>query len=292
MRRDPIPILNPNLQAEIDRSIVMFEKKTLWKELGMDRLREQGAALLFYGPPGTGKTITAKHIAKRLNMFIANIDFSQIGSDTPGELARNIKKLFAHAAIQDLKGNQSLVFIDECDTVLVARNRLGHDNLWMLEPINAMLQEIGQYRGLVILATNMKPDFLDHALERRLLGQFEFGVPDYLTRCQIWEQKFPRKLPIKPNELQLKFLGLAPLNGAQIETHLINWISDLMVQGLNTRQAFKEEGIKQLLDQIDQLIPTHPEIPIPYSKPRSPILDSTYQPAQQGAPDIDAFIAN
>jgi AAA+ superfamily predicted ATPase len=262
----PKPILNHDLSAALDKAVVMFEKKTLWKQIGMNRLREQGAALLFHGKPGTGKTITAQWLAKKLNLMLQTIDFSQIGSDTPGELSRNIQKLFATGAVEDVRGNPSMIFVDECDTVLVARNLLGHDNLWMLEPINAMLQEIGKYKGLIILATNMKPTFLDHALERRLLGIFEFTTPDYLTRCQIWQDKFPKKFPIKPTQEQYELLADAELTGAEIENQIILWISNLLltyrISEIKQLRMLGQETIRLLMEQILKH-PVNATYPIP-----------------------------
>jgi SpoVK/Ycf46/Vps4 family AAA+-type ATPase len=224
------PILDESLMTKIENATVMFSKKTAWKNLGMDKLREQGAAMLFYGPPGTGKTITARWLAQKLKRKILEMDFSMIGSDTPGELGRNIKKLFNQAIQPDIHDNPSLVFLDECDTMLVARSRLGHSSLWMLEPINALLREIGTYPGLVVLATNQEPEFLDFALERRLIGKFYFGAPDYLTRVKLWQSKWPRKLPLKLNNGDAEGLAQHALTGAGIENTIVEWVSDVLRQ--------------------------------------------------------------
>jgi SpoVK/Ycf46/Vps4 family AAA+-type ATPase len=224
------PILDEPLMNSIENATIMFSKKTAWKNLGMDKLREQGAAMLFHGPPGTGKTITARWLATKLRRKILEMDFSMIGSDTPGELARNIKKLFNQAIQPDAHDNPSLVFMDEADTMLVARNKLGHSSLWMMEPINAILREIGTYPGLVILATNQQPKFLDFALERRLIGKFYFGAPDHLTRVKLWKSKWPSKLPLKLNNGDAETLAQHSLTGSGIESAIIEWVSDCLRQ--------------------------------------------------------------
>jgi SpoVK/Ycf46/Vps4 family AAA+-type ATPase len=240
-----IPILDESLMNSIENATIMFSKKTAWKNLGMDRLREQGAAMLFYGPPGTGKTITARWLAHKLRRKILEMDFSMIGSDTPGELARNIKKLFNQAIQPDQHDNPSLVFMDECDTMLVARSRLGHSSLWMLEPINAILREIGTYPGLVVLATNQAPEFLDFALERRLIGKFYFGVPDHLTRVKLWKSKWPSKLPLKINNGTVEELAQHELTGAGIESAIIDWVSNTLRQD----KEFTMEDLTQILSK-------------------------------------------
>jgi SpoVK/Ycf46/Vps4 family AAA+-type ATPase len=228
--RTIIPILDESLMTAIENAVVMFSKKTAWKQLGMDKLREQGAALLFYGPPGTGKTVTARWLAHKLKLKLQEMDFSMIGSDTPGELARNIKKLFNQAHQPDMHNNTSMVFLDECDTMLVARSRLGHSSLWMLEPINALLREIGVYPGLAVLATNQEPEFLDFALERRLIGRFHFTAPEFLTRVKLWKSKWPHKLPVQLLNGDAEQLAQHVLTGAQIENALINWVSNTLRQ--------------------------------------------------------------
>jgi SpoVK/Ycf46/Vps4 family AAA+-type ATPase len=230
------PILEDRLTKQIENACVMFQKKTQWKSFGMDRLREMGAAMLFYGEPGTGKTITARKLAKTLGLQMHELDFSEVGSDTPGELARNIKKIFTAQAVPDEHNNPSMVFIDECDTMLLNRAKLGHNHMWMLEPINALLREIGKYPGLVVLATNADPDFLDPALERRLIGKFKFGRPDFLTRVKLWQAKYPKKLPVKLGDRNgdgrdwLQELSRYELTGAEIETALILWVSATLRQ--------------------------------------------------------------
>ena len=214
----------------------------------MDRLRELGAAMLFYGLPGTGKTITAHKLAKTLGLQLHDLDFSQIGSHTPGELARNIKKIFVQHRVPDEHNNPSMVFIDECDTMLLSRAKLGHDHMWMLEPINALLREIGTYPGLVVLATNANPDFLDSALERRLIGKFFFDKPDFLTRVKLWRSKYPKKLPVKLENNGIDWLDrLAhyPLTGAEIENLLVLWVSETLLKN-------GQFQVKELLEIVKQ----------------------------------------
>jgi AAA+ superfamily predicted ATPase len=98
----------------------------------------------------------------------------------------------------------------------------------MLEPVNALLREIGTYPGLVILATNQRPEFLDHALQRRLIGEFEFNVPNYLTRVKLWESKWPAKLPVNMNNGEFADLAHFALTGAGIENAIIDWVSDTL----------------------------------------------------------------
>lgn len=250
-----IPILPSKLEDDIFKAITMFSKKIEWRNYGLDKLREQGAALLFHGLPGTGKTITARYICSKLRYTMHEMDFGDIGSDTPGELARNIRKLFSQASVHDVRGNPSFIFLDECDTLLVSRQRLGHRTIWMLEPINALLRAIGTYKGLIVLATNQQPDFLDPALERRLLGSFEFPRPDFETRRSLWESKWPKKLPLQLDEEHCDTLSCYPMTGAEIENAIINWASHCMKEEIDFNFAdlrmHLDEKYPQMINRVE-----------------------------------------
>jgi AAA+ superfamily predicted ATPase len=111
--------------------------------------------------------------------------------------------------------------------MLVSRKKLGHDMIWMLEPITALLTEISKYPGLVILATNLST-ILDEALERRLIAKVLFERPDQKLRLKIWRLKWPNKFPSQPTEEQLIALSQYDLSGAQIENAFLLWAGRLI----------------------------------------------------------------
>jgi AAA+ superfamily predicted ATPase len=218
------PILSQSIHHQINDAIAGFTHRKIWKDWGLDKLREQGVAILFHGAPGTGKTITAYFVAKKLHVWIKEISMADFGSQIPGQLARNIVKIFAVEQItaQAEHKHYPVILLDECDAMLVARDRLGPNMIWMLEPINMLLSQIAKYPGLVILATN-HVHVLDWALERRLLAKINFGRPDYYLRLVMWKTKFPAKFPVQPTEDEYRQLANVDLTGADIESVFLLW---------------------------------------------------------------------
>lgn len=218
------PILSDDLQDRIGDAIASFNNRGKWKEWGLDRVRKQGAAILFHGPPGTGKTITAYYVAKKLHLGIREVSMADYGSHVPGELARNIRKIFLNQLV-DAKVSQkqpAIIFLDECDAMLISRKKLGQDMVWMLEPIDALLTQIANYPGLVILSTNLAT-VLDEALERRLIAKVYFDRPLRDIRYKIWKTKWPSKFPVQPTDADLIVLASFDLTGAQIENVFLLW---------------------------------------------------------------------
>jgi|SRR5271165_1234442 len=219
-----VPILTDSLKDRIDDAIQSFKNKGLWREWGLDKLRDQGAAILFHGPPGTGKTISTYWLGKKLKLRVVEISMADYGSHVPGELARNIKKIF-RGELSLSKMNRKpppIIFLDECDAMLVSRKKLGPDMIWMLEPINSLLVEISKYPGLVVLATN-NLGMLDEAIERRLIAKVRFDRPDFNTRYKIWKAKWPVKFPCQPTQNEYEQLAEYELSGAEIENVLLLW---------------------------------------------------------------------
>jgi AAA+ superfamily predicted ATPase len=236
------PILSQAIQNRITDAITAFTNRGTWQRWGLDKLREQGVAILLHGDPGTGKTMTAYWIAKRLHLGIREVSMADFGSQVPGQNARNIMKIFytEQVAAANEHKHCPVILLDECDAMLIARDRLGPNMVWMLEPINMLLAQIGRYPGLVVLATN-HVHILDDALERRLLAKIEFGRPALPERYLLWKSKWPEKFPVQPTEEDLNNLAKFDLTGAQIENAFLLWA------GKQVRQAIEQPQVETLI---------------------------------------------
>ena len=106
------------------------------------------------------------------------------------------------------------------------RKPCSHDRYANIE-INYLLQRMEAYRGLAILATNMK-SALDQAFLRRLRFIVSLPFPGPVQRKLIWQKVFPRIDPQKglrgtPSEaLDYDFLARLNLTGGSIHNTALN----------------------------------------------------------------------
>jgi hypothetical protein len=151
-----------------------------------------GISALFAGESGTGKTMAAEVIANELHLDLYRIDLSQVVNKYIGETEKNLRRLFDAA-----EDGGAILLFDEADALFGKRSEVkdSHDRYANIE-INYLLQRIESYRGLAILATNMK-GALDTAFMRRLRFIVNFPVPAAPQRKIIWQKVFPPETRIE-----------------------------------------------------------------------------------------------
>jgi len=152
--------------------------------------RGLGISALFAGASGTGKTMAAEVLADELRLDLYRIDLSQVVSKYIGQTEKNLRRVFDAAE----EGGAILLF-DEADALFGKRSEVrdSHDRYANIE-VSYLLQRMESYRGLAILATNMK-DALDTAFMRRIRFVVEFPFPDADQRAEIWRRIFPPDTP-------------------------------------------------------------------------------------------------
>jgi ATP-dependent 26S proteasome regulatory subunit len=165
--------------------------------------RGLGISALFSGESGTGKTMAAEVIANDLKLNLYRIDLSAVVSKYIGETEKNLRRLFDAA-----EDGGTILFFDEADALFGKRSEVkdSHDRYANIE-INYLLQRVESYRGLAILATNLK-NALDQAFMRRLRFVINFPFPGVKERNLIWQKAFPPEMPTQ----DLDFNRLAKLN--------------------------------------------------------------------------------
>jgi hypothetical protein len=177
--------------------------------------RGMGISVLFVGDSGTGKTMAAEVLANDLELDLYRIDLSAVVSKYIGETEKNLKKVF-----DSIEGSGAILFFDEADALFGKRSEVkdSHDRYANIE-VNYLLQRMEAYRGLAILATNMK-SALDKAFTRRLRFVLTFPFPGLAERRAIWERAFPEKVPT--TDLDYERLARLNLTGGSINNIVLN----------------------------------------------------------------------
>jgi SpoVK/Ycf46/Vps4 family AAA+-type ATPase len=177
--------------------------------------RGLGINALFVGESGTGKTMAAEVLAKDLHHNLYRIDLSAVVSKYIGETEKNLRRLFDGA-----EDGGVMLFFDEADALFGKRSEVrdSHDRYANIE-INYLLQRMEAFRGVAILATNMK-GALDTAFMRRLRFVITFPFPGAAERKQMWQKVFPSNVPTR--ELDYNRLAHFNLTGGSIHTIALN----------------------------------------------------------------------
>lgn len=193
------------------------QRNTVYEDWGFHNRMNRGLGIsaLFAGESGTGKTMAAEVIANDLQLNLYRIDLSAVVSKYIGETEKNLRRLFDAA-----EDGGAILFFDEADALFGKRSEVkdSHDRYANIE-INYLLQRIEAFRGLAILATNMKSS-LDHAFVRRLRFIVNFSFPSPKERKIIWQRAFPPETPME----KLDYVRLARLNltGGSIHNVALN----------------------------------------------------------------------
>jgi hypothetical protein len=188
--------------------------------------RGLGIAALFAGESGTGKTMAAEVLANELGLDLYRIDLSAVVSKYIGDTEKNLRRLFDGA-----EDGGAILLFDEADALFGKRSEVkdSHDRYSNIE-INYLLQRMESYRGLAILATNMK-SALDSAFLRRLRFTLDFPVPSAGDRQFIWERAFPAAMLEALGHPEIDYARLASLKLVGGNIHSIALNSAFMAAG-------------------------------------------------------------
>jgi ATPase family protein associated with various cellular activities (AAA)/winged helix domain-containing protein len=204
-------ILLRQISAQVNQRNKVYEEWGFYDKMN----RGLGITALFAGESGTGKTMAAEVIANELRLNLYRIDLSAVVSKYIGETEKNLCRLFDAA-----EDGGAILFFDEADALFGKRSEVkdSHDRFANIE-INYLLQRMEAYRGLAILATNMK-SALDPAFMRRLRFIVSFTFPDQEEREAVWRKVFPAKTPTAA--LDFERLGRLNVTGGSIHNMALN----------------------------------------------------------------------
>lgn len=222
-------------------------RSTVYDDWGFRKKMNRGLGIsaLFSGESGTGKTMAAEVIANELHLSLYRIDLSAVVSKYIGETEKNLARLFDAA-----EDGGAILLFDEADALFGRRSEVkdSHDRYANIE-INYLLQRIESYRGLAILATNMK-NALDKAFLRRLRFIVNFTFPDAALRKTMWEKAFPEKTPT--SGLDFEKLANFSLTGGSIHSIVLNSAFMAASQGGPVTMQMMLEAIRAEYRKMDK----------------------------------------
>jgi hypothetical protein len=227
----------------------------LYSELGFERQLRLGKGLvaLFTGTSGTGKTLAAEAMANERRVDLYQVDLSAVVSKWVGETEKHINRVFAE--VEDVN---AILFFDEADSLFGKRAEVKDaQDRWANMEVNYLLQRIEDYKGTVILASNLRQN-MDDAFLRRIHIIVDFPFPDPDLRLQIYQQVFPTNVSV-PHEEELRELARRfRLSGGSIKNtavdaafralaagrldeqrRLVVWVEDLV---LATAREYQKMG--------------------------------------------------
>ncbi|MGN6813308.1 MAG: ATP-binding protein, partial [Thermomicrobiales bacterium] len=214
---DDIVLAEPELGLLHQIAAQVGQRTKVYEEWGFGQKmsRGWGISAVFSGESGTGKTMAAEVLANALHLNLYRIDLSAVVSKYIGETEKNLRRLFDAA-----EGGGVILFFDEADALFGKRSEVkdSHDRYANIE-INYLLQRMEAFRGLAILATNMK-SALDTAFMRRLRFVVTFPFPALAERAAIWAKVFPRRTPTAG--LDFDRLARLPATGGMIHNIALN----------------------------------------------------------------------
>ena len=214
-------ILPDSTRRALADALVEIEKHALiFRQWGLGERHATGTGLAFNfaGPPGTGKTICAEAVARALGKRLLKVRASEIESCWVGETGKNVTALFREARQQD-----AVLFFDEADSI-ASRRFAGTSHGYERESnqvVNVLLNELENYGGIVIFATNLARNF-DPAFERRIRTHILFAMPGPEDREKIWRvQVHPEKTPLARDVDFAALAGRYEISGGDIKNAVL-----------------------------------------------------------------------
>jgi hypothetical protein len=177
------PVLPPAAAAEVDAFLFEHGRGDDLRRAGL----EPGRSMLLIGPPGSGKTLTARFLARELQLPLVSIDLAGLVSALLGRTGQNLRLALDYA-----RAIPCLLLLDEFDAL--AKRRDDDSDVGELKRIvSVLLLELERWPdgGVLVAATN-HPELLDRAVRRRFDRIVELPLPDGQGRREILTSSFSR----------------------------------------------------------------------------------------------------
>lgn len=210
-------VFNPAAKEQIEQ----FLKEYKFREALAQYHLPVSNKLLLYGKTGCGKTMTAKAIAKHLNMKLLIVNLASVVSSRLGETAKNIEALFKETGYESM-----VLFFDEFDSLGQIRDYDNKDNSEMKRVVNAILQLIDHFpqKSILIAATN-QIQMIDEALVRRFELLLEYTSPSK----EVLDAYYDRMLTHYP-EAYRKMVRIYDISFAEAKNEIYKAVKNNIIE--------------------------------------------------------------
>ena len=143
--------------------------------------------ILLFGPPGCGKTFIARQLAEELDFYYQEVIPSSVASSYVHGATKLIRQSFKRAE----RKAPSIVFIDEIDALVPARNRLMDFQQYKSEEVSEFLIQLNNCaeKNILVIGASNEPNKIDPASLRP--GRFDKLIyvepPDEEARTALLE---------------------------------------------------------------------------------------------------------
>lgn len=212
-----LPLSNRRQLEELRARITLRGK--VYAELGFDRRLSlgKGVVALFTGGSGTGKTMAAELLAREQGADLYKVDLSAVASKYVGETEKNLDRIFG-----DAEQTNAMIFFDEADALFAKRGEVKEArDRWANVEMAFLLQRVEEFRGVVVLASNLRQN-IDNAFLRRLHAVVDFPAPDPSARLRIWQGMFPEGLTYPGGDELSQLAARFPLSGGSIKNVVLD----------------------------------------------------------------------
>jgi SpoVK/Ycf46/Vps4 family AAA+-type ATPase len=187
-------------------------------------------SMLLVGPPGVGKTLSARYLAKELNLPLLTLDLAGVMSSYLGKTGNNIRSVLDYA-----QKTPSILLLDEFDAIAKRRDDVSEIGE-LKRLVTVLLQSVDSWPdySILIAATN-HPELLDTAVWRRFDRRIFFTLPTSEHLLSYLENNYDDS--IDTNTKKILSLAFSGVSFSEISRVIMNARRESIIKSLDFNKS-------------------------------------------------------